>query len=128
MKLKLKSTIARKLVLIPSNEVADFENKEDFGFGFSPAFPESESNTFMVIFEAKIKVENTHLLEITYDALFETDEDVNDKFKESCFPEVNAPAIAFPYMRAFISTFLLNAGYEPIMLPSINFSALYNDR
>jgi preprotein translocase subunit SecB len=33
----------------------------------------------------------------------------------------NAPAIAFPYLRSFISTLTLNAGYILAVLLSINF-------
>lgn len=49
---------------------------------------------------------------------------VDDSFKASSFPKVNAPAIAFPYLRALISTITLQAGLGPVMLPSINFNKL----
>lgn len=52
---------------------------------------------------------------------FETDEPITENFKNSTFPIVNAPAIAFPYVRSFISTITLQAGYNAVMLPSINF-------
>ena len=38
--------------------------------------------------------------------------------------KANAPAIAFPYVRVFISNITLNAGYNPIVLPSFNFIKL----
>jgi len=92
-------------------------------FKFGAAFSETESNNFLVVFELTLNVEDANL-SIEYEATFETDEIISDEFKNSHFSKVNAPAIAFPYLRAFISTFLLNSGYDPVMLPSVNFAAL----
>ena len=52
---------------------------------------------------------------------FGLDEDITEEFKVSDFPKINAPAIAFPYLRAFISNVTLQSGFNPVMLPSINF-------
>ena len=54
-------------------------------------------------------------------AHFETSEKVSADFENSPFARINAPAIAFPYVRAFISNFTLNSGYNPVLLPSFNF-------
>ncbi len=62
-----------------------------------------------------------NLLFIEYIANFTTSEDIDDEFKKSNFPKVNAPAIAYPYLRAFISQFLLLSGYNPQILPTFNF-------
>ncbi|WP_122039339.1 protein-export chaperone SecB [Asaia bogorensis] len=40
-------------------------------------------------------------------------------------PYVNGPTIAYPFLRAFLGTFTLNAGMDPILLPSVNFLALW---
>ncbi|ENM3932477.1 protein-export chaperone SecB [Vibrio cholerae] len=72
-----------------------------------------------------LSIEGNVKLDIKYVALFEGDDEFDEEFQQSAFPRVNAPAIAYPFLRAFIGTFLLNGGYEPIMLPSVNFSALY---
>ena len=37
------------------------------------------------------------------------------------FAKISAPAIGFPYVRAFMSTLSIQAGLPPIILPSINF-------
>lgn len=50
------------------------------------------------------------------------DGEIDEAFIKSHFPRVNAPAIAFPYLRAMISTITLQAGLKPVMLPSINFA------
>lgn len=49
---------------------------------------------------------------------------IDDAFKNSSFPKVNAPAIAFPYLRATVANITLQSGLEPLMLPSINFSKM----
>jgi preprotein translocase subunit SecB len=55
-------------------------------------------------------------------AIFESSTEIDDNFLNSDFAKINAPAIAFPFLRAFVSTFSLNAGYSPIVLPAFNFS------
>lgn len=40
---------------------------------------------------------------------------------------VNAPAILFPYVRAYISTLTTLSGFETITLPTINFTYLGNE-
>ena len=37
---------------------------------------------------------------------------------------MNAPAILFPYIRAYISTLSVLSGIEPITLPTLNLSGL----
>ena len=49
-------------------------------------------------------------------------EDIDEKFKESNFPIINAPAIAYPFLRAFVSNFFVSSGYYPILLPTYNFT------
>ena len=84
---------------------------------------EKDSNTFGVGFKLKI---NDKLFNLVVEAsfYFELDEEITDEFKLSSFPKVNAPAIAFPYLRAFISNLTLQSGLEPVILPSINFVQL----
>lgn len=40
---------------------------------------------------------------------------------------VNAPALLFPYIRAYISTLTNLSGFEPINLPTLNMSKLGED-
>lgn len=49
------------------------------------------------------------------------DDIITDKFKNGSFPAINAPAIAFPYLRSFLSIITMLSGYPPVMLPSVNF-------
>ena len=77
---------------------------------------------FIVVFdvsvESKLKIFE---LNLTFKALFETLEEITPEFKQSSFVEKSAPAITFPFIRAFIANFSVNAGLKAIMLPPINF-------
>lgn len=63
-------------------------------------------------------------LEIIAIAHFECDGPIGANFLTSDFVKINAPAIGFPYLRAFISNFTLSTGFNPIFLPTYNFIAL----
>ncbi len=47
--------------------------------------------------------------------------DLSDDFLKSDFARISAPAIGFPFLRAFVANCTLQAGIPPILLPSINF-------
>ena len=83
---------------------------------------DSESRDFLVTFEIVLSLSQGYLLEIEHSSIFTSNVNLDKKFQESNFPKVNAPAIAYPFLRTFIANFLLNSGYEPIVLPSINFT------
>ncbi len=55
-------------------------------------------------------------------AYFNTADVMTEDFKQSNFFKINAPAIFFPYIRAYITTITVNAGYNPIILPTFNFT------
>lgn len=124
MKLQLLNTKVEKLELFDID--IDDNTSCEPSFKYGNAYTEVPANTFKVIFEMAIELEEGKLLNITYSSEFEADEIIDDEFKASPFPAVNAPAIAYPFLRSFIGTMLLNAGYEPVLLPSINFQAIYN--
>ena len=54
------------------------------------------------------------------------DMEVNELFMNSTFVQVNAPAILYPYLRAFISSFMATAGYQAPIIPAINFAQFLN--
>ena len=57
-------------------------------------------------------------------ALFKTELPIDEEFINSPFVQMNAPAIALPFLRSFISTISVNAGYNPIIIPSINLTKI----
>ena len=104
------------------------KEREENSFDLSTGnfFPEKEEKNFGVGFEITIKDKKFDLvLEAIF--TFQLEESVSEEFKLSDFPKINAPAIAFPYLRAYISNLTLQSGFEPVMLPSINFVNLVKE-
>ena len=121
----LKSTQVEDIAFRPfENAARGMEPNLSFGVGYN----ESEPSSFLVSFEVILQIPEGYSLEVTYIAAFETDKPIDETFRESPFPIVNAPAIAYPYLRSFISNLTLSAGYAPVILPTINFQALANKR
>lgn len=57
--------------------------------------------------------------------IFEFDSNLSDKHKEIFF-NTSAPAILFPYIRAYITSLTALSGIQPIILPTINLSGRSN--
>lgn len=138
MRLSLRSTKALRLSISQHGLPEDIDDSEvwvpmedsepsresKFTLSHTAAYSDTGSNDFAIIFEfSTVLPEYSLEIDLEYIAEFETDKPVDDDFKKSNFPTVNAPAIAFPYLRAFISNVLLQSGYKPLILPSINFVA-----
>lgn len=97
--------------------------KNSFNLSMGHFFSEENSKEFGIGFRINIKDEEFNILmEMVF--LFELDKDVDEKFKQSDFLTINAPAIAFPYVRSYISNLTLQSGFSPIILPSVNFVKL----
>ena len=123
MKIQLKSTRAIYINLTPKE---DNESSDDFSFDYEIDFPK-ESDSFLVAIKA-IFNQLDYELDVVYLAEFTTDSDLDEDFKKSKFPYVNAPAIAYPFFRSFVAHLLLNSGLKPIFLPSVNFENLYKKK
>lgn len=86
--------------------------------------PSAEDNkAFAICFElhatasAELKVK----IHCEYWAFFASTEPLTQAFLESNFTSVNVPAIAYPYLRSFVTASLVNAGYTALYLPTLNF-------
>jgi len=122
MKIQLISTRAIEFSL-SENEVSE----DSTSLSFSNGYPEeSSAQSFTVFFELEVKSVQGFKLSVDYVAVFETEGIVSEEFKRSHFPTLNAPAIVYPYLRSFISTVTLNAGYNAIIIPTVNFQAIAN--
>lgn len=97
--------------------------EETFDLKFSPSFRPEGKREFAIIFELGLTFEEKYL-HAEYVAIFETSEDFEDSFRTSNFVKMNAPAIAFPFLRSYIAHITLIAGYNPVVLPSVNFVEL----
>ena len=83
---------------------------------------DEEENKYKVEINIKIEDKNKSLnIEITAVGFFEFDSGIEES-KKSIFFNVNAPAILFPYIRAYISALTSLSGIKTITIPTINLS------
>ncbi|MBR8758996.1 protein-export chaperone SecB [Porphyromonas levii] len=109
----------------------DDYDKEDFGenrfeLSYRVGRNKTESKEFIISFQVNLQGNNFNL-DLSIRFFFVTDQNITDEFKKSDFVKINAPAIAFPYVRSYISNLTMQSGYETVVLPSINFVKLVNN-
>jgi preprotein translocase subunit SecB len=92
-------------------------------------FSDDEKRDFAIVFDFALQ-NSSEIFKLTLKAIahFSTQSDIDEDFKNSAFVNINAPAIAFPYVRTFISNLTLNSGYDPIVLPAFNFLQLAEEK
>jgi preprotein translocase subunit SecB len=121
MQLSIKKIIYPRIEF----ELNDFDSKDkniELETNLSVGSDHVDSNTFCITINVSIISKDEIIkLNLLSKAFFSTDTDITSDFMKSDFLKINAPAIAFPYIRAFISNLTLNSGIDPIMLPSFNF-------
>lgn len=111
--------------LLSLSFLTEQENLEDnFNLKFTSAFSEDEAKKFVVKFDVVLTSDNGVSISLEYVGLFETEVEITKEFQQGKFVTINAPEIIFPYLRSFITTFTVNAGLAPVILPTINFQAL----
>jgi preprotein translocase subunit SecB len=82
----------------------------------------------------KLLLESGNALDVEYAGDFEVGEPetegfcVTEEVLKRSFVQVNAPAIAYPFLRAFVSTLCVTAGYGGVIIPPVNFQAIYDRR
>lgn len=82
----------------------------------------SDSNLFRLELISKISnKDNTIHIEVDIVGIFKFEKDIPEEMKENFF-KCNAPALLFPYVRAYISSLTSLSGINPIILPTINLS------
>ena len=123
MNLRLIKQIVIECELIDYSTSNENEVKDSEMFSLDYEVNKLESKKFQVRFILNITDKKIFSLGVCHLFTFETDEEIisdETEFSKNKIFNQNAPAIAYPYVRAFISTLMLNAGYPPLMLPSIN--------
>lgn len=101
----------------------DLTREADLSLGIN--VEKSTDSSFSVIFNVSLNNQaNGFKLSLKAKAIFTTTDLIDNQFLESHFAKVNAPAIAFPFVRSYIANFTINSGYNPIMLPAFNFQAM----
>ncbi|MCB9346947.1 MAG: protein-export chaperone SecB [Lewinellaceae bacterium] len=72
-------------------------------------YPKEKTRFFRIIMDLTIEAENFFSLKVVAIGTFEVDKELIGDIKKN-FINVNAPAIMFPYLRSFVSTFTANIG------------------
>jgi len=107
--------ITNTSIRLTGNEIG-----EDMEFGIAPegVFNEAEKAFLLTLnVVAKDKEQNLDL-SLTIKGMFEYDtDDMNELIP---YISMNAPAIMFPYIRAYISNITALGGTQPIILPTLN--------
>lgn len=84
-----------------------------------------ESKKFRITFSLNLTSENNASeLNLTAVSFFSTNQEITKEFQESQLVIISAPAIAFPYIRTFVSNVTLNSWQNPILLPMLNFVSM----
>ena len=110
MKIQLKGWRVKDLFLTSkqSNSFAE-SNDNKFQLSFGHALDQDNPKEFIIGFKIELDEETFNIaLEMAF--IFETDSIIDENFKESSFLKINAPAIAFPYIRAYVSDLTRQAG------------------
>jgi len=100
------------------------ESLDDIKFSLITAFSEERRNAFLITFDLKVQVDNGHVLAVKYVSEFEADQDISENDRSLHFFSINAPAIAYPFLRAYVANFMLSSGFDPVILPVVNFVKL----
>jgi preprotein translocase subunit secB len=82
---------------------------------------DEEGKEYRVMFKGEFE-NSLFNLNLQFVAVFGTEEAIDEEFKTSELVKINSLAIAFPFMRSFISTFTINSGIPSFILPAYNFS------
>ena len=99
------------------------ERKIQFDIKAGYFHPEERTDIFRVDMDVEVKVEHYFAIRIRASAPFHIHESADEAQRKS-FINVNAPAIMFPYVRAFIQSLTNNCGraVPPVQLPPHSFS------
>lgn len=112
--------IERSLIELKSAEIG-----ENFSISFdSKGTINKAESTFQLSLTAYIKdKKDTINIEVDIVSYFVFDSKIEKGQLDKLF-FVNAPAIIFPYIRSYITTLTALSGIDPIILPTLNLSAL----
>lgn len=106
----------------------DINNNDDLDLSiqFKPSgILNKKESTFVLNLGVVIKDSDKLNIEILSESFFKYSNIDDDKL--SNFLYLNAPAIMFPYLRAYISSLTALSGINPITLPTLNLSGLKSE-
>jgi len=108
-------------------KITNPEIGDDMETSFNPSGSfDEEKKQFHLVIEAEVNDKDKNFLvklRIHGVFLYET----TDMQKLKTFIGLNAPAILFPYLRAYVSNITALSGMQPIIMPTLNLSTICKD-
>ncbi|NLB25680.1 MAG: protein export chaperone secb [Bacteroidales bacterium] len=106
-------------------EIKNENHSNTINLNFEPkGIINRENSCFKLQLGVQIEdAEKSFLINVVIVADFYFDTDISPEHLNTYF-YVNAPALLFPYVRAYISTLTTLSGINPINLPTLNLTAL----
>jgi|SRR5690554_3377505 len=100
------------------------EDSKELKIRFEPkGVINNETNIFSLTMRVFINDKNDHLkINVEIEGQFKLNNREDSKIED--FLYLNAPAILFPYVRAYINTLTALSGNRPVVLPTLNLSGL----
>lgn len=120
MKLRVLKNKANKIILSKPSKDSKIQDKS-LHINYAVNYNTDKEDVFVIVFNVQIVHPEEFDLQIEFFTWFKTSENIDEEFKASDFPKINAPAIAYPFLRSLITTITINSGYRAAFLPSINF-------
>lgn len=127
--LRLSDFYITKISFTAPDPSANFDRAISFDMEHTFRFDLKEDNQkFFIVFNLVVFNEPKDF-ELNFEAIaaFNTATPIDESFFESEIVQVNSPAIAFPFVRSFVTTLISNSGYQSIYLPSIIFKVKPKD-
>ena len=107
---------------ISFNEIGEYKIKIDFD---ASAFVKQSVNKYHLYIETIItEAEGKLNIRVVSESIFDYDSDISlEELKNGLFTK-NAPAIVFPYIRAYIASLTALSGVPTLNLPTLNLTKL----
>ena len=122
-KIHLERIFVKSITFEFKKEIQEGELNTSLEIKTNFLFNDEIDKEYIILFTGNFENE-LFTLNIIFGAVFGTSETIDEDFKESDFVKINSPAIAFPFLRSFISNLTLNAGLSPFILPAYNFAKI----
>ncbi len=105
------------------------QEEVDYELTYKILFNKTNKKKFLIRFDLKLNSLEVkeRIQNVVMTAFFESEKELDEEAKNSDFIQLNSPAIAFPYLRSFVTTLTTLAGYIPVTLPTINLSRLKSE-
>jgi len=110
------------IVNVKLDAFTNYDNKSGIDLKVEPKvfYPEDNATFFRIVMEVFIHCENFFDLNLVAVGNFEFDNEISNQELKKNFVNANAPAIMFPYVRAFVTTLTSNLGNVtgPLTIPT----------